>query len=220
VILFFIEIFSNIFEFLETILELAIFWGALFPLKFTEIKNCCIIRDAVVRVQINGSDEVLNLSKIAVDKIEEEYNKRQDSSSNKMRILFQTLSFVFAVNAAILTYILKELKQNIDIFFVLSLIFITVSLFMILIYYKVSSINKLTFPEKLDEYSIAEYLSDMLYCLDFNNKRLDFFVTVYKAALRYFIVSIIFLVFAIAKQFHTHINIFNECKPSIFVMIG
>jgi hypothetical protein len=182
---------------------------ALFHLRFTDIKDYCIIREPVKRVQIDGSCEALKLSKITIEKIQEEYNKRHDSSSDKMKIIFQTLSFVFTVNAAILTYILKELKQNIDMFFVLSLISITISLFMIIIYYKVSSVNRLSFPKKLEEYSSAEYLSDILYCIEYNHKRLDFVVTVYKAALRYFIVSIIFLVLAIARQFHTHINILN-----------
>jgi len=206
-ILFFISKFGQLFELFEITIELILFWCALFPLKFTDIKGRHIIREPIERARIGDSEEELGLARIATEKIQEEYNKRQDSSSDKMKILFQTLSFVFTANAAILTYVLKELKQNIDLLFVLSLAFITISLLMIIIYYKVSSVNRITFPEDLQKYSKAEYFSDVLYCLDFNNKRLDFFVTVYKTALRYFTVSIVFFVLAIAKQFHSHISI-------------
>ena len=198
---------GKVFDILETTLEIILFWGALFPLKITEIKRRYILRSPVARAQIDSSGGGIELAKITIGKIQEEYTKRQDSSSEKMKTLFQTLSFVFAINAAILTYILKELKQNIDIFFVLSLIFITISLFMIIIYYNVSSVNRLTFPDRIEDYSNAEYLSYVLYCLDFNNKQLDVFVTVYKAAMRYFTVSIVFLVIGIAKQFHSLVNI-------------
>lgn len=207
IVTFFIEILGGAYEILEILLELILFWSALFPLKFSDIKGRHIVREPIERTKIGTSENELMLAKIATERIQEEYNKRQDSSSDKMKILFQTLSFVFAVNAAILTYILKDLKQGIDIFFVLSLVSITISLFMIITYYKVSSINRFTFPDKLDEYSNSEYFEDILYCLEFNNKRLDFFVTVYKTALRYFTVSIVFLVLAIAKQFHAHVNV-------------
>lgn len=122
-----------------------------------------------------------------------------------MKILFQTITFVFTINTSLLAYLYKNDSGKLNMLFIVSLALLVSSLFMIIIYYKVSAANSITFEEEFNNESEFEYYSDLLFCVEMNNNRLDYFVTIYKSAVRFFMLAIVSLLLAVINQFYSTI---------------
>lgn len=195
------------FDKFEKAIELFLLWVSLFPATWENVNNRHFLNESIQRKKINRSQEALVLAKISIERIIAEYEDRKKTSSEKTKILFQTITFVFTINTGLLAYLYKGNNGSLNILFVVSLALLVSSLFMIIIYYKVSAANSITFEEEFNEGSIFEYYSDLLFCVEMNNNRLDYFVTIYKSSVRFFILAIIFLLLAVVSQFYTTVNL-------------
>ena len=186
--------------------DLILFWVSLFPVLPIDIKNGHFLRERRIEKKTIPFAKI-DIAKTAISQMESEYQERKKASAEKVKILFQILTLVFTVISATLAYIIKELKININPIFALSLLFSCVSLFMVLTYYRVSTINVISFPTfQSGDDSEEDYLSDRLRCIEMNNARLDYVVTVYKSALRYFYVALMLLFTALFIQFRVYFS--------------
>lgn len=197
-----ISLLGQLFDKFEKLIEMLLLWVSLFPVTWENVNSRHFMEEPIKRKKIHRSDEAMKIAKISIERMILEHEDRKKVSSEKMKILFQTITFVFTINTSLLAYIYKSDNGRLNILFIVSLMLLVSSLFMIIIYYKVSAANSITFEEKFDKESEFEYYSDLLFCVEMNNNRLDYFVTIYKSAVRFFVLAIVSLLFAVINQFY------------------
>lgn len=193
---------SRFFRTLGCLFDLIFFWIALLPVLPKDIKNGYFLsKNKIERKYIRYDKKCI--AKKTIERMDIEYQERKKSSSEKIKILFQVLTLVFTIISAVLAYLIKEIKVGITPIFALSLLFFCISLFMIITYYRVSKVNVISFPNFLSEDSDeVDYLVDRLFCIEMNNARLDYVVTIYNAAFRYFYAAFILFLVALYMQFN------------------
>ena len=206
-VLFCIKWLGRFFEQLENLVELFLLWLSLFSVTWQHVNNKHFLpKNSAIRKKIASSGDALKLAKITIDRMSQEHEERKKVSSEKIKILFQTITFVFTIETGLIAYLYKDNKASMSLFFIASIALLAVSLFMIICYYKVSSSNSISYGENNGEYTENDYYSDILYCIEMNNRRLDYFVTIYKSSLRYFLAALVCLIVAIIKQFYMTIT--------------
>ncbi|MEQ2845620.1 hypothetical protein [Bilophila wadsworthia] len=190
-------------------IELILLWFSFFPVLPIDIKNKHFLRKKKINKH-NISNNKIDIAKMFIQQMNIEYQDRKKISFEKVKILFQILTLIFTVMSATTAYIIKELKIHINPLFAFSLIISCISLLMILTYYKVSTINLLSFPTLIHgDTDEQDYLSDRLFCIEMNNARLDYLVTIYNSALRYFYIALVLLFAALYAQFNSYFS-WNE----------
>ena len=202
-IFLFIDKCSNAFTLTERGFDLILFWLSFFSVEWQDTKNGHFLRgEKLGRKNISNDEVRLSIAKEAIEKMESEYKERKAASSDKVKVLFQILTLIFTVISASLTFLVKDLKFGINFMFSISLMFSFFSLFMVLTYYKVSFVNEISFTDADCINATAEsFLADKLWCIEMNNARLNYNVTIYKSALRYFYAALICLIIALYMQF-------------------
>jgi hypothetical protein len=200
----FFDNFKKISKYIDRIgkiAELLLFWISFYPVTWNNVINGHFLETPLKKKQIHNTAEALQFAKMSIERIQLEYDDRNRTSSEKMKILLQIITFVFTITTGLLAYSYKNFQGQINFFFIMSIVLLLLSLFMIIAYYKVKAHNSLTFEEKFTENSEIEYYADLLLCVEMNNCRLDYFITMYKSAIRFFTLALLCLVIAVIKQF-------------------
>lgn len=195
-----IEVLSTYVTKFGRVVDLIFLWLSLFDVRLIDIKNGHFLRDQKASgiTYPPNWDSISNAEKIIL-RMEKEYELRKSSSAEKVKILFQILILTFTAMSATMAYIVKDMHQPISKTFVFSLFFALICLYNIISYYRVSTVNAISFD--INDTSRKTFLSDRIFCLSMNNSRLDYIVTLYKSALRYFYIALIFLIIAFYCQF-------------------
>lgn len=203
ILLCIISLLGKLFDKFEKIIEMLLLWVSLFPVTWENVNNRHFMKESIKRKKIHRSAEAMKIAKISIERMMLEHEDRKKLSSEKMKILFQTITFVFTITTSLLAYLYKSGSGKLNILFIVSLALLVSSLFMVIIYYKVSAANSITFEEEFNNEGEFEYYSDLLFCIEMNNNRLDYFITIYKSAVRFFILAIVSLLFAVINQFYS-----------------
>jgi hypothetical protein len=136
--------------------------------------------------------------------------KRRDTLTDKVKTLLSLGTFSLTFNVALFNLI--ELHFNLLSLVVIIGISITISILLCLNFLSINTLSTPSFNSvnddcnNIERYSlntetkISDHLKEIIYCCDFNHRGTDFLADIYRAAQRYFIVSLICIVLMLIIQ--------------------
>jgi len=220
-LLSYIESLGDMFERFEFYVELFLFWISGFGVTHSDIKKGYFTSFATdTKLPFAVTNENYDYAKDAIDTLLKDFQERRKDSQEKTKLILQITTFVFTINITLLTLAVKYSDSNLLSFsFALSLALLAMTIFMIKFYYKVTKFEQVTIDNPGNDIFAAKanFLEDKFFCVSRGNDRLNYYVTIYKSALRFFTFAIMVIVFGVGVFILDH---YISTKPDLMTILS